>query len=174
MKFALPLLALAGLVAAQTQSLLESVPECARECLGDAVKNGTPCDLSDDDCICEPDNYRNTYTVGQACVLQACGAVRSIEEVLPAAAGFCAAVTGGSAEITESGVPQPTLPASAAPSSPSSTGAANATATGADSDASATETGAAATATGGSDSGAATLARGGAWGVLALGALALL
>ncbi|PNH39738.1 hypothetical protein VD0004_g7181 [Verticillium dahliae] len=158
MKFALPLLALAGLVAAQTQSLLESVPECARECLGDAVKNGTPCDLSDADCICEPDNYRNTYTVGQACVLQACGAVRSIEEVLPAAAGFCAAVTGGSAEITESGVPQPTLPASLAPESPSSTGAANATATG----------------TGGSDSGAATLGRGGAWGVLALGALALL
>ncbi|KAF3356257.1 hypothetical protein VdG1_06351 [Verticillium dahliae VDG1] len=65
MKFALPLLALAGLVAAQTQSLLESVPECARECLGDAVKNGTPCDLSDADCICEPDNYRNTYTLWQ-------------------------------------------------------------------------------------------------------------
>ncbi|KAM0268867.1 hypothetical protein ACHAQH_009907, partial [Verticillium albo-atrum] len=76
MKFTLPILALAGLAAAQT--LIDSVPECARECLTDALKNGTPCELTDSDCICEPDNYRNTYTVGQACVLQACGAVRSI------------------------------------------------------------------------------------------------
>ncbi|KAM0326660.1 hypothetical protein ACHAQA_006529 [Verticillium albo-atrum] len=171
MKFALSLLALTGVATAAT--LLDSLPECSHECITEAVANGTPCELTDSNCICEPDNYRNTYSVGQACVILACGAVRSIEEVLPGAAGFCASVTGGSAEITESGLPQPTIPSTAAPSgTAASTAASNATA----SDASPTETGAAPSGSDAADddSAASTYGRVGAWGVLALGALAFL
>ncbi|CAM1501262.1 Fc.00g104240.m01.CDS01 [Cosmosporella sp. VM-42] len=82
-----------GLAAAQ--KLANSIPKCAVECLEKGVSSATDCSLDDSACICEVDNYRDTYDAAQACVLQACGAAKSLEEVLPSAAAFCSDVTEG-------------------------------------------------------------------------------
>lgn len=66
----------AGLATAQRMS--DAVPDCAVECLEDGIQSATDCALDDGDCVCEVDNYRNTYDVIQACVLLACGAARSL------------------------------------------------------------------------------------------------
>ncbi|KAF9881469.1 hypothetical protein CkaCkLH20_00615 [Colletotrichum karsti] len=95
MKYSFVLLAAAGLAAAQ-QKFTDVVPECSKECLVEAVKNGTPCTSIDDSkCICEATNYRNIYTVGVSCVLAACGGDVATGQLLPAAAKFCREVTGG-------------------------------------------------------------------------------
>ena len=70
------LAAMAALVGAQR--IRDALPECAADCLEDGISNATDCDLDDGDCVCEVDNYRNTYDASQACVLQACGAARSL------------------------------------------------------------------------------------------------
>lgn len=109
------LVAVPGLTAAQRMS--DALPSCAADCLNNGIESATDCALDDADCICEVDNYRNTYDAATACVLQACGAARSLgncfhpsfcilsakyvneitssDEVLPAAAKFCSDVTGG-------------------------------------------------------------------------------
>ncbi|KEY69577.1 hypothetical protein S7711_06206 [Stachybotrys chartarum IBT 7711] len=97
---------LAGLATAQRMS--DAVPDCAVECLEDGIQTATDCALDDGDCVCEVDNYRNTYDVIQACVLLACGAARSIDEVLPAAAGFCSSVTDGATAPPVDDSPSPT------------------------------------------------------------------
>ena len=56
------------------QLITDVMPECAVDCITEGVLNGTPCAIEDSDCICEVDNYRNTYSVSQACVLTSCGA----------------------------------------------------------------------------------------------------
>ena len=65
-----------GLVAAQ--KLSDSIPECAVKCLEDGVSSATNCSLDDSQCICEVQNYRDTYDAAQACVLKACGAAKSL------------------------------------------------------------------------------------------------
>ncbi|WYZ44964.1 hypothetical protein EsH8_VIII_000280 [Colletotrichum jinshuiense] len=95
MKYSYVLLATAGLAAAQ-QKFTDVVPACSIKCLTQAVKDGTKCSSIDDSqCVCEATNYRNIYTVGVACVLQACGSDVAIGQLLPAAAKFCREVTGG-------------------------------------------------------------------------------
>lgn len=65
-----------GLVAGINIS--DSIPACAVKCLENGVTSGTSCSLTDNDCICEVQNYRDIYSVAQACVLQACGAAKSL------------------------------------------------------------------------------------------------
>merc|ERR1712169_53108 len=77
------------------QRMSDALPSCAADCLNNGIESATDCALDDADCICEVDNYRNTYDAATACVLQACGAAKSLDEVLPAAAKFCSEVTGG-------------------------------------------------------------------------------
>lgn len=68
--------ALATLVTAQRMS--DSMPDCAVECLEDGIESATDCAVDDGDCVCEVDNYRNTYDSSTACVLQACGAAKAL------------------------------------------------------------------------------------------------
>jgi hypothetical protein len=70
------LVAIAGLTAAQRMS--DALPSCAADCLNNGIESATDCALDDADCICEVDNYRNTYDAATACVLQACGAAKSL------------------------------------------------------------------------------------------------
>ncbi|KAK0385294.1 hypothetical protein NLU13_7770 [Sarocladium strictum] len=116
MKASLPLVvvsALAGFTAAQ--SMADALPSCATDCLNAGIKSATKCALDDAKCICEVDNYRNTYTAATACVLQACGAAKSLDEVLPAAAKFCNEVTGGAtAPPVDESAPSTTASAAAA------------------------------------------------------------
>lgn len=72
--------AMVTLAAAQRMS--DSMPECAVECLEDGIESATDCALDDGDCICEVDNYRNTYDSSTACVLQACGAAAALGKSL--------------------------------------------------------------------------------------------
>lgn len=75
-KFAL--LAVAGLGA--TQSILDVIPDCAKECLSEGIDNATDCEIDDGMCICEVDNYRNIYSVSYACVLLDCGEAVAISK----------------------------------------------------------------------------------------------
>ncbi|KAI8654314.1 hypothetical protein LRP88_00197 [Fusarium phalaenopsidis] len=95
MKAAFVVLAIAGLASAAEKTMFDALPECSHDCLTKAIKGSSSCKPEDNDCLCEVDNYRNIYTGAQACVLQACGAAKSVEDVLPAAAQFCYDVTGG-------------------------------------------------------------------------------
>merc|ERR1712000_66684 len=106
------LVAIAGLTAAQRMS--DALPSCAADCLNNGIESATDCALDDADCICEVDNYRNTYDAVTACVLQACGAARSLDEVLPAVAKFCSDVTGGAtAPPVDESAPSTTAPTAA-------------------------------------------------------------
>ncbi|KAF4977307.1 hypothetical protein FZEAL_6130 [Fusarium zealandicum] len=95
MKFAIFALALAGIVSAAEKTMFDVLPECTHDCLAKAIKGSSDCKDDDSECLCETDNYRNIYSGAEACVLQACGAAKSVEEILPAAASFCYEVTGG-------------------------------------------------------------------------------
>lgn len=68
--------AVATLVSAQRMA--DSLPECAVDCLENGIESATNCSVDDGDCICEVDNYRNTYDASTACVLQACGAAKAL------------------------------------------------------------------------------------------------
>lgn len=70
------LAAMACLTGAQKMS--DALPACAADCLNSGIESATNCALDDGDCICEVDNYRNTYDSATACVLQACGAAKSL------------------------------------------------------------------------------------------------
>ena len=73
------LLAVAGAAAAAAaQTMVDALPECAADCLAEGIKGATDCALDDSLCICEVDNYRNTYDASQACVLMSCGAEKSL------------------------------------------------------------------------------------------------
>lgn len=63
---------------ASAQSMSDSLPDCAVECLETGIESATDCALDDGECICEVDNYRNTYDASTACVLQACGAAEAL------------------------------------------------------------------------------------------------
>ena len=63
---------------AAAQRMSDSLPDCAVDCLEQGVEAATDCALDDGDCICEVDNYRDTYDASTACVLQACGAARAL------------------------------------------------------------------------------------------------
>jgi hypothetical protein len=70
------LTAMACLATAQRMS--DALPSCATDCLNSGIESATKCALDDGDCICEVDNYRNTYDAATACVLQACGAAKAL------------------------------------------------------------------------------------------------
>ncbi|KAF4921625.1 hypothetical protein CGCVW01_v005864 [Colletotrichum viniferum] len=176
MKSSYVLLATLGLAAAQ-QKFTDVIPECSVKCLTQAVKDGTKCSSIDDSqCICEATNYRNIYTVGVSCVLAACGGDVATGELLPAAAKFCREVTGGaSAPPVSSASPAVSSAVSSAIASATSA-ASNATAgltvtSTLTSGATATGSGAAASSTTQAGS-AAGIGSMGAFGMLALGALA--
>ncbi|KAM0420982.1 hypothetical protein ACHAPT_011225 [Fusarium lateritium] len=95
MKAAIFVLAIAGLASAAEKSMFDALPECSHECLTKSIKGSSDCKPEDSDCLCEVDNYRSIYSGAEACVLQACGSAKSVEDVLPAAAQFCYDVTGG-------------------------------------------------------------------------------
>lgn len=76
MKAAFVLFAIAGLASAET--MFDALPECSHDCLTKAIKGSSSCKPEDNDCLCEVENYRNIYTGAQACVLQACGAAKSV------------------------------------------------------------------------------------------------
>ncbi|RMJ18046.1 hypothetical protein CDV36_002307 [Fusarium kuroshium] len=95
MKAAFVVLAIAGLASAAEKTMFDALPECSHDCLTKAIKGSSDCQPEDSDCLCEVDNYRSIYSGAEACVLQACGAAKSVEDVLPAAAQFCYEVTGG-------------------------------------------------------------------------------
>lgn len=60
------------------QRMADSLPDCAVDCLEKGIESATNCSVDDGDCICEVDNYRNTYDASTACVLQACGAAKAL------------------------------------------------------------------------------------------------
>ncbi|KZL84539.1 cfem domain-containing protein [Colletotrichum incanum] len=169
MKYSYVLLATAGMAIAQ-QKFTDVIPKCSVECLTKAVKDGTKCSSIDDSaCICEATNYRNIYTVGVPCVLQACSSEVATGELLPAAAQFCREVTNGasappvesaSASASASG----SAVASGATASPTITVTPTARASGV------TASGAATTTA--QPAAAAAMGSMGAFGMLALGALA--
>lgn len=117
---------------ATAQRMSDALPSCAADCLNSGIKSATKCSFDDGDCLCEVDNYRNTYDAATACVLQACGAAKALgslipslclvehmlirvvfpDEVLPAAAKFCSEVTGGAtAPPVDESAPSTTLSA---------------------------------------------------------------
>ncbi|OLN96865.1 hypothetical protein CCHL11_02311 [Colletotrichum chlorophyti] len=97
MKYSYVLAALVGLVAAQVDPTI--IPECARDCLTQAVSSASSCTPGDYACTCVPETQDKIKTAATPCVLSACGAQVAISEVLPASAKLCAAAAaaGGSA-----------------------------------------------------------------------------
>ncbi|GKT50875.1 uncharacterized protein ColSpa_11056 [Colletotrichum spaethianum] len=165
MKYSYVLLATAGLAVAQ-QKFTDVIPKCSVECLTKAVKDGTKCSSIDDSaCICEATNYRNIYTVGTPCVLQACSSEVATGELLPAAGKFCREVTNGaSAPPVESASASASAITSGAVTSASATSIPTASASG-------TVAGGAATTTV-QPAAAAAMGSIGAFGMLVFGALA--
>jgi hypothetical protein len=75
--------ALSGFASAQKKS--DYFPECSLDCLNDATKKATDCDLEDAVCWCVQANYEAIYTAGYACVIKACGndvAIRKLSRLL--------------------------------------------------------------------------------------------
>lgn len=70
MKFSAAIItAIIGFAVAQD---ISDIPECARDCITDAIKTGTSCDEDDYKCACE----NQSALIGEAtpCVIKACGA----------------------------------------------------------------------------------------------------
>ncbi|KAM5344519.1 hypothetical protein ACJ41O_013055 [Fusarium nematophilum] len=89
MKAALFVLAVAG-IASAAETMFDALPECSHECLEKSIKGSSSCDPEDSECLCEVDNYRSIYSGAEACVLQACGAAKSVgrpPRCCPTAAG---------------------------------------------------------------------------------------
>ncbi|OLN87563.1 hypothetical protein CCHL11_06167 [Colletotrichum chlorophyti] len=176
MKSSCVLLAAVGIVAAQ-QKFLDVVPKCAVECLTQAVRDGTNCtSIDDSQCICEAANYRGIYSVGQVCVIEACGADVATKELLPAASSFCFQVTGGATappvDAASSAVSSVASSAAAASGSAAATAASgSASVTGTPTQA-ASDTAASVATTTTQPGAAAGVGSLGAFGMLALGALA--
>ncbi|EJT76597.1 hypothetical protein GGTG_06514 [Gaeumannomyces tritici R3-111a-1] len=96
-------LSAAGLVSAQS---LDSVPQCARQCLGPAIKE-TGCSETDVSCFCKPENREKIVSAGTGCVLQSCGQETALKEVLPAISKVCESASG-STNIILPGTTMPT------------------------------------------------------------------
>lgn len=78
MKAAFVVLAIAGLASAAGKTMFDALPECSHECLTKSIKGSSNCKPEDSECLCEVDNYRSIYSGAEACVLQACGAAKSV------------------------------------------------------------------------------------------------
>ncbi|KAJ2904429.1 putative cfem domain-containing protein [Zalerion maritima] len=85
--------AVVGLATAQSPG--DYFPECALDCLDSAVSSVTDCTVDDSSCQCEDANQSAIQTAATSCIIEACGSDVAINEVLPAAAEFCAAVAAG-------------------------------------------------------------------------------
>ncbi|KAK1978692.1 hypothetical protein LZ30DRAFT_691245 [Colletotrichum cereale] len=175
MKYSYVLLAAAAGLALAQKKFTDVVPQCSVECLTKAVKDGTNCSSIDDSaCICEATNYRNIYTVGVPCVLQSCSSEVATGELLPAAAQFCREVTGGASvpPVGSASASASAAVSSAAPSLSSAAAASSITAAPTASASGTTASGAAITTTTAQPAAAAAVGSMGAFGMLALGALA--
>ncbi|KAJ2891724.1 hypothetical protein MKZ38_000016 [Zalerion maritima] len=75
-------------------------PECALDCLTDAISSGTECSIDDGECQCIQENYEAIYIVGADCVIDACGSEAAVQEVLPAVGQFCTDVLAGEGDDT--------------------------------------------------------------------------
>ncbi|KZL85693.1 cfem domain-containing protein, partial [Colletotrichum incanum] len=93
MKYTVAIVAFAGFSAAQTLD----VPQCAQQCLANAITANGQCTIGDAACLCNPANFQAIVTAGTPCVLQNCGADAAVNQVIPAAGRICAAVAGGAA-----------------------------------------------------------------------------
>nr|UQJ82179.1 secretory protein [Falciphora oryzae] len=102
---ALAAFAAAGLASAQS---LEDVPQCARQCLGPAIKE-TGCSETDVGCLCKAENREKIVSSGTGCVLQSCGQETAINEVLPAITRICENSLGGG-EADNTFMPGTTMP----------------------------------------------------------------
>lgn len=76
---ALAAFAAAGLTSAQS---LDDVPQCARQCLGPAIKD-TGCSETDVSCLCKAENRDKVISSGTPCVLQSCGQETAISTWIP-------------------------------------------------------------------------------------------
>lgn len=96
--------AAAGLASAQG---LDSVPQCARQCLGPAIQE-TGCSETDVACFCKPENREKIVSAGTGCVLQSCGQETALNEVLPAITKVCESASGGGSNTFMPGTTMPT------------------------------------------------------------------
>ncbi|KAM3500529.1 hypothetical protein MY10362_006319 [Beauveria mimosiformis] len=113
-----------ALAAAQTA---EDIPECARTCLDDAVKNGTSCSTSDFACICP--HVTELSGSASGCVITKCGADVAVGKVLPAVQALCAAQGTATASTGSSASATSTTPSSGSGSGSSSSSASATSAT---------------------------------------------
>lgn len=60
-----------SLAVLSTAQSLDSLPDCAKECLVDAVEKSTSCSVTDLACVCK--NFEAIQGAGAGCVLSACG-----------------------------------------------------------------------------------------------------
>ncbi|KAL8377444.1 hypothetical protein RB595_008227 [Gaeumannomyces hyphopodioides] len=108
----------AGLASAQG---LDSVPQCARQCLGPAIKE-TGCSETDVACFCKPANREKIVSAGTGCVLQSCGQEKALNEVLPAITKVCESASGGPSNTFMPGTTMPTTGGATTTASPTAPG----------------------------------------------------
>ncbi|CAM1501486.1 Fc.00g034700.m01.CDS01 [Cosmosporella sp. VM-42] len=89
----------AQLVAAQDRA--DYFPECSLDCLDQGTKDATNCSLDDAWCWCIQSNYEAIYNSATVCVINECGAIEAVNDVLPAAIPFCSAATSLHAASTK-------------------------------------------------------------------------
>ncbi|KAJ4389537.1 hypothetical protein N0V93_007007 [Gnomoniopsis smithogilvyi] len=160
----------AALVSSQCFS---SIPECAQSCMTNAATQSTSCGATDWTCQCTTTNQQTILDNAENCVDAACGETMWLEVVKPAVEAFCEAVDGGetcSSSSTSSGSTSTltsTSTTTGSVSTTSSTGTATGTGT-------ATATATATAATSSSTAGAAAAGPIGSFGMMVLGALALI
>ncbi|KAK1976768.1 hypothetical protein LZ30DRAFT_733787 [Colletotrichum cereale] len=91
MKYSAAIVAFAGFATAQT---LNDLPQCAQQCLLNAITANGKCGVSDTTCLCNPTNFQAIVTAGTPCVLQNCGEDVAVNQVIPAAVRICQAPAG--------------------------------------------------------------------------------
>lgn len=60
------------------QKIADYLPECSLDCLSEARGKVTDCPENDAVCWCVQSNYEAIYNSGVSCVLQECGADKSV------------------------------------------------------------------------------------------------
>lgn len=65
------------------QDRADFLPKCALQCLDDATKRVTDCDLDSAVCWCIQSNYEAIYDAGVTCVLDSCGPDKALRKSHP-------------------------------------------------------------------------------------------
>lgn len=94
MKYTVALVAMAALARAAAD--ISMLPECSLDCIREATKSATKCEVEDYPCVCE--NMEALTAAATTCVIKACGASVALNEVVPATKKFCAEVEAGGGE----------------------------------------------------------------------------